>query len=265
MADMEQDKDVARRYRELGREEPPPTLDARIRAEARSALETHAAPLVPPTGRRRWYFPVAAAAVVMLAVAVAMQVEREQPAEQIAAAPEVRKDEVKKEVAAEEKQRNQEATVQPQPAQADALTKRPEPRPFAEAPKMREMPAEPSAGARSREDFSRDNRARQDRPAASPPAAPSTRAPASASATPPAAASADAAPQRNVQAEAASGALARSKVAEAPDAWLERIARLRAEGRNDEADKQLEAFRKQYPDYKIPPETLKKVERPGTR
>jgi hypothetical protein len=74
---------------------------------------------------------------------------------------------------------------------------------------------------------------------------------------------AEAVPQRKPQAEAASGALARSKVAEeTPEAWLERIARLRAEGRHEDADKALADFRKKFPDYKIPPEMLKKVERP---
>jgi hypothetical protein len=50
--------------------------------------------------------------------------------------------------------------------------------------------------------------------------------------------------------------------AEAPEAWLERIAKLRAEGRHAEADEQLTAFRKRHPDFRIPPETLRRVERP---
>jgi hypothetical protein len=49
--------------------------------------------------------------------------------------------------------------------------------------------------------------------------------------------------------------------AETPEKWLERIAELRGEGRHEEADKQLAEFRQRYPDYRIPPETLKKVER----
>jgi TolA-binding protein len=46
-----------------------------------------------------------------------------------------------------------------------------------------------------------------------------------------------------------------------PERLLERIAELRKEGRHEEADKALEEFRKQYPDYRISEETLKKVER----
>jgi hypothetical protein len=240
MADQEQDKDVSRRYRELGHDEPPPALDAKIRAEARGALETHAAPLVPPTGRRRWYFPVAAAAVIMLAVAVTTQVEREQSAETVASAPGA-----KKEAVLEEKLKVEEQKPQQPPKVAVApLAKRAEP--FA-VPKDQPA-AESSSGARSREDFSRDNRARQERPAAAP-------------AAPPAAA-AELQAERRLQSDALAGAVARGKLAEeTPEAWLERIAKLRAEGRHDEADKALAEFRKRYPDYKIPPAMLEKVER----
>ena len=46
-----------------------------------------------------------------------------------------------------------------------------------------------------------------------------------------------------------------------PDQLLERIAELRRQGRHDEADKALAEFRQRYPDYRIPEEILKKVER----
>ena len=84
---MTDDDDISRRYRELPREEPPRHLDDAIRAAARRAVQTRPAPLVVPTGRQRWYFPLAAAAIIVLAVAVTMHVEREQPAEEIVTAP----------------------------------------------------------------------------------------------------------------------------------------------------------------------------------
>jgi hypothetical protein len=87
MAEQDDEREVSRVYRQLPREEPPPELDAAIRAEARSAVETHPAPLVVPTGRRQWYFPVAAAAVIILSVAVTWHVEQEQPDSVVATAP----------------------------------------------------------------------------------------------------------------------------------------------------------------------------------
>jgi hypothetical protein len=41
-------------------------------------------------------------------------------------------------------------------------------------------------------------------------------------------------------------------VARSPEAWLEDIRRLKAEGRADEAARELAEFRKRYPDYRMP-------------
>jgi hypothetical protein len=68
---------VSQRYRELGAEEPPRALDDAIRAAARRESGARPAPLVSPGARRRWYLPLAAAAVIVLSVAVTMQMQRE--------------------------------------------------------------------------------------------------------------------------------------------------------------------------------------------
>lgn len=46
-----------------------------------------------------------------------------------------------------------------------------------------------------------------------------------------------------------------------PEQWLERVAKLRAEGRHDEADESLAQFRKRYPEYRIPDAMRARVER----
>jgi len=89
---MAEDPKVSRSYRDLPREEPPRHVDEAILAAARRAISgekrrTRPAPLVVPSGRRRWYFPLAAAAIIVLAVAVTIQVEREQPDPELAVAP----------------------------------------------------------------------------------------------------------------------------------------------------------------------------------
>jgi serine/threonine-protein kinase len=84
---MTEDPKISKRYRELPREEPSPEIDAAILAAARRAAETRPAPLVVPSGRRRWYFPLAAAAIIVLAVAVTVQVERQQPDPELAVPP----------------------------------------------------------------------------------------------------------------------------------------------------------------------------------
>ncbi len=64
----ERDPQISQRYRALGREEPPPELDRAILGAARRA-----------TSRHRWYSSLAAAAVLIFAVALVVQIERQPP------------------------------------------------------------------------------------------------------------------------------------------------------------------------------------------
>jgi len=128
----ERDPKVSQRYRELGSEEPPTALDAEILAASRRAAETRLAPLVAPTGRRRWYFPVAAAAIITLAVAVTVHVERQQPdAESITppppSTPESRTDalEAKKDSAPQAELRKAKPAEQPAASAPAARLKQP--------------------------------------------------------------------------------------------------------------------------------------------
>jgi hypothetical protein len=229
MSEHDDEREAGRRYRELPREEPPPALDAKIRAEARRVAATHPAPLVAPTGRRNWYFPVAAAAVIVLAVAVTWQVEHERgdegepPASPPAAA--LRKEQEVPEQAPQKKAQPAEETKNQAPASVAGTL------------------------SRSREDAlgERENRMRQERPGSAVPPSPSAAAPAS--------------PQRELQRDAIQAQGRANFADEPPEKWLERIAQLRQQGRHDEADKALAEFRKRYPDYRIPEAILEKVER----
>ena len=87
MAEHDRDDDLSRRYRELAREDPPSALDDAILAAARRELETRPAPLVAPTGRRRWSVPIAAAAVIVLSAVVTLHVQREQPDPELGGVP----------------------------------------------------------------------------------------------------------------------------------------------------------------------------------
>jgi len=48
---------------------------------------------------------------------------------------------------------------------------------------------------------------------------------------------------------------------QSPEQWLQGIADLRRQGRDEEADKELAEFRKRNPDYRIPQQVREQVER----
>src|SRR5260221_785872 len=63
---------LARRYRELSREEPRAALDEAILAASRRAV-------AKPSWSRRWAAPVSIAAVLVLAFGVTLEMQREEP------------------------------------------------------------------------------------------------------------------------------------------------------------------------------------------
>jgi hypothetical protein len=217
--------EVSHLYQGLARDEPPARLDAAIRNEARRALAMHPAPLVPPTGRRTWYFPFAAAAVIVLAVAVTWQMEREQGDPVGSAADAVR--------APMEAERKDEGRALEPKSQARSRNEAPQPK----------VKAEVQAGAKPPIPTPTDSLAKQSQSAAA------------------GVATAPAAPAAAPAGERAEARVQAFGAAEPPERWLERIAVLREQGRQEEADRQLAEFRKRYPDFRIAAEMLKRVEK----
>jgi hypothetical protein len=235
------DPKVSRRYQELGAEEPPRARDDAILAASRRAVDARPAPLVAPTGRRRWYFPVAAAAVIVIAVAVTLQIERHPDDEFVVAStpPRAQKEEQLLKAPA--------SPGQPKPASAPARA----PQPFTPEPP-------PAATAPQRADAVRDLAKSTEQPAA----APQERIPAAPATVPELRRAMESSrPQANAPMGAAASGQLQSRVMETPEAALERIAELRRQGKHEEADKALAEFRKQYPDYRLSDEMRAKVEK----
>lgn len=274
MAEHDRDEELSRRYRELAREEPPRALDEAILAAARREVRSHPAPLVAPSGRRRWFVPVAAAAVIVLSAVVTLHVQREQSDEELGApqttaqAPATRKDETpavapraemrEEEVAPKKKERNlQYSQAEPQKAQPERRQRQ------APAPKA-STPSQPPTGESSalarapveakpaeQERFSPDPGPVAAAPPPAPAAQPSPRAADSASSAAEGGRAFGAlrdSPRLDQQRALAK----REAQAEPPEKMLERIATLRREGRAKEADDLYAEFKRRYPDYRIP-------------
>jgi len=233
---------LARRYRELAREEPPASLDGSILAASRRAVAAK------PSASLRWAVPVSIAAVLVLAFGVTLEMQREAPDvnAQTQQAPTVKRESPPASVAKEKLRRA--------PAAASELQLPVDKRDLREAPATRDQKdsAAPEAPARNglapREEAgspqpAMDALEKSNAAAARPPAKPAS----------PAALSAPA-PESRAKARAldAAPAMREQFLRADPARELERIAKLREEGRNEEADKALEEFRRANPGFRIP-------------
>jgi hypothetical protein len=257
-------------YRALGAEEPPRALDDAILAAARQPLAAERRPARSWT--QRWSVPLSLAAVVVLSVVVTLRIQHEQSGIESPTPAYKPSAPAARDAAPGAARDTQPARKKEEPVMAAAER-------AAAAPKAmtrKEAEAFPSSAQDRAVAESRVAEAAPARPAPATASAPQLEAPALAkradaapevgamagSAAPPPAPAASAPAMRAMQRErVAAEATTAEKAALTPDQELERIAELRKHGRHDEADKALAEFRKRYPEFKIPPAMLERVER----
>lgn len=258
------DERVAAAFRALPPVEPPAALDDAIRAAARRAVSAGPATEAPRRARR-WAMPVSVAAVMALAIGVALHVDRETPV--IADGSPVPGEAAKPATPKEPANIAPPAAVPVQPPAApsaviapSAIAPPPAPAAIAPPPTPAAIAPPPAPAAIAPP------------PSAPPVFAPAPPAPARESAPRAASApsglganadSARAAPMqaKRAKAERSEEAVAKDSVAEPPERRLERIAKLREEGRHDEADRELARFRRDLPDYRMSDDWRRRVER----
>jgi len=215
---------VSRLYQQLAHETPGTELDARIRRAARQQLATR---------KSRWLLPMSAAAVVILAMGVFLQLQLEG----ISPVPQEMKP---------EKQEDSEASAPvaaPAPAAGYSLeSAAPADSAQGNAPAAKRAEAFPGEDSRSLP------------PAVTPPM---PQGPAMEQSQPDAVDEVLAEPSRQQAAPATDGAAPATRAERRADALtpkdrLARIRELRLLGRDREADDELAAFRERYPDYPLP-------------
>jgi hypothetical protein len=277
---LERDPLLDRLYAQTGLEEPGAGLDATIRAAARR--EVQARPHALGARLRRWRLPISIAAVVMLSVSV-VTLMREEGADRFEEglpptmveprAPTARPGgdaDLKAKESADSLGRAQVPEPQALPAPAAGLTT-----PSAEearrtrrldAPATEQVkPAEPSTADIRERAAGAANESTSQRPASSAPAKrPSPRAARVLDAPAPSTKGAlveteeDSAGKRALKKSERSlmdsrvDALAKDLERASPEAWLEKIERLRREGRNEEADDLVVEFRRRFPEHPMP-------------
>ncbi|MGE5791279.1 MAG: hypothetical protein ACM36B_01220 [Bacteroidota bacterium] len=272
------DPDLDRAYRDTARDEPPAELDERIRAAARRAVGTRPQSLEQQAaGERRrsrtsrWRLPLSLAATVVIAATVTVMVQEEErrprddagrDAAPLRVEPRAAEQPAPPAESAPAKLRSAPSATRAAPpapksaAEPPAPPPQPAPRPFREdrATEAQQPAAADSAPVAPGE---LQMRRQAPAPAASPPAAAPPPAPAPRPSTTPA--------QRTAPAGAASEALRRDRTLgdrperasresaiRSPEAWVEHIRSLRAQGREAEATTELAELRRAYPDFQLP-------------
>jgi hypothetical protein len=274
----ERDPRVSRRYRELGAEEPPRELDQAIVAAAHRAADRAHAPLVAPVGRHRWYFAFGTAAILVLAVAITVQLDRQAldpEALPVASAP-TPSDRADRFGSPAEKENK--AQIEGSKPLSDAgppareRRKAPVQQPAPSASPPAEVKPQAAEVARADRLEARQQQAPARETQSAPAAAPAAPAPASPTDSQvearrsreagPAADQAVPSPEAKARPQPKAGVVASIAPSLGPEQLLERVAELRQQGKHEEADKALAEFRQRYPEYRISEEMLKKVERP---
>jgi Meckel syndrome type 1 protein len=275
---MSPDRDdlLSRLYQREAVAEPSPAMDALILAAAHRQAAEPLTPRRASAGWRRWLAPVGVLATIVLTVSLTLNIEREQrdllPAPAPAMAPAAAPPTIAKSVTAVPQPAVVAPPVAARPAaplerqakpQKEALPDRPViAKPVASrALALPAAPAQPAADSRRDESKRRELQQDETRAAAPPPPPLVPQfVPSPASAVGGAAgrmSSTESAAPAAVRAAPAPAADKRersmAKVAVRPaDEWIVEIRRLRREGRGLEVQEQLEAFRRAYPDYRLP-------------
>jgi len=271
------DPTLSRAYRQAAGGEPPPALDALILAAARQEAATPARSARAPWWRRA-LAPVGVFATLVVTLSVVLMIEQEHrdllpasvpapapalaPAAPMPAMPEAvrpMEEEIAKSAAAKREERRAAAKPAPEPTEAPRFA--PAPPSATSDQALRARDAEPSAASGAVEGRALSSeqavapKATAAAPAASaasaaaPSAAPSAAPPPAPSGAPavlPAAPAQFAAPRRELK------SADKLEAVKAPAVWLEEIRGLRRAGREAEAQSQLAAFRRAYPDYPLP-------------
>jgi hypothetical protein len=215
---LEHDPHISALYRKTGNIEPPASLDETVLANARRAVRQR---------RNRWMLPLSTAAVLMLGLTVLLKLNSEwQPTPKLEdSAPTSAANEDK---LAEAPIRMMAKKAAPAPAETRALKSAP-----------------PSIATAPRDEQPRKT-AREKTEIAKMLGSASDTAPISDSAIQ------QAEKSKDTESPVITGmAQAEQKVLE-PKEWIKKIRKLLEAKKQDEAEKELKAFRKRYPDYKLP-------------